>query len=179
MKLTWFVGTTIRIHTGGEILVADAERAPAGVDRGELTAGADRLFGLAPDDASLPSIEPTAWRQRTAPRAIDATAPSEVLIYRLAEGAVLIDAVGEPPLVLLVRGAPPRLGRWSADAVIVLFHASEELVAAASVLLDVSPPRLIALATDEAAIDLAVAELAEHLDGTALVSMEPGQALEV
>jgi hypothetical protein len=113
------------------------------------------------------------------PRAIDATAPSEVLVYRVGAGAVLVDAVGEPPLLLLTQGAPPRLGRWSADAVVIFFHASEELVAAGSVLLDVSPPRLIALAADEARVEAAIAALAEHLDGTALVSMEPGQALEV
>lgn len=179
MKLTWFGGTTIRVHIGGEILVGDPGGARGEVDRGELISGADRTFGLAEDDATIPMMEPASWRPRAMPRAIDATAPSEVLVYRLGDGAVLVDAPGEPPLVLLTHGTPPRLGRWSIDSVVVLFHASEELVAVASVLLEVSPPRLLALAADEAAVDLAIAELAEHLDGTALVSMEPGQAVEV
>jgi hypothetical protein len=179
VKLTWFGGTTLRIHIGGEILVCDPDGAPPGVDRGELRSGADRMFGIAKDDPALAKIDPAAWRPRAAARAIDAAAPSAVLLYRLGARSILIDAVGEPPLLLLAEEAPPRLGRWAADAVVVLFHASDALVAAATVLLDVSPPRMIALAVDEAGLDLAVAEIAEHLDGTGLVSLEPGMAVEV
>jgi hypothetical protein len=43
----------------------------------------------------------------------------------------------------------------------------------------VAEPKLLALAADEEAIDLAVDELREHLDGTALISLEPGMAVEV
>ena len=73
----------------------------------------------------------------------------------------------------------PPAGRWADDAVIVLFGAGEAIVAAATVLLDVAEPRLLALAADEQAIDVAVAELREHLDGTGLISLEPGMAVEV
>ena len=61
----------------------------------------------------------------------------------------------------------------------VLTSAGEGLVAEATVLLDVARPQLIALAADEQTLDLAIAELGEHLDGTGLVSLEPGLALEV
>jgi len=47
-----------------------------------------------------------------------------------------------------------------------------------TVLLDIARPKLIALAADEGDVDLAVAELGEHLDGAGLASLEPGMALE-
>ena len=40
-------------------------------------------------------------------------------------------------------------------------------------------PRLVALAVDEQTLDLVIEEIAEHLGGAGLVSMEPGLALEV
>jgi hypothetical protein len=61
----------------------------------------------------------------------------------------------------------------------VLCSARESLVADVTVLLDVSRPRLVALAVDEQTLDTAVEELSEHLDGAGLVSLEPGLALEV
>jgi len=47
------------------------------------------------------------------------------------------------------------------------------------VLLDVARPRLVALAVDEQTLDVAIAQLSEHLDGAGLVSLEPGLAVEV
>jgi hypothetical protein len=63
--------------------------------------------------------------------------------------------------------------------VVVLFGAREGLIATGTVLLDVAQPRLLALAAEEGDVETAIAELAEHLDGTGLVSLEPGMALEV
>lgn len=178
MKLTWFGGTTLRIHIGGEIVVVDAENALQGIDRAELLGGAERVAGLA-GDASLPVIDPAGWRPRSAPKLLDDKPLASAQVLRIGSDALLVDAAGEPPLVILGGGEAPRFGRWADGAVIVLTALGESLVATATVLLDVARPRLIALAADEQLIDLAVAELGEHLDGTALVSMEPGLALEV
>lgn len=175
MKLTWFGGTVLRLHIGGAILVCDAALAPEGVDRGELVAGADRVFGMAVPEVAR--IDPAGWRPRVV-RPLD-TEPMPVLVHGIGPGAVLIDAPGEPPLVVLATGAaPPRFGRWADSAVVVLCGAGEALVALGSVLLDVARPKLIALAADEQSIDLAIAELREHLDGAGLVSLEPGLAVE-
>jgi hypothetical protein len=181
MKLTWFAYTTIRIHIGGQILVADAEAAPDFVDRRELISGADRTFALASDSPGLSPLDPARWRPRLAPRAIEGemTAHEAVRLFSIGRRAVLVDAIGEPPLVLIAASDAPRFGRWADDAVVVLFSDREGLVATGTVLLDIARPRLVALAADEAHIDLAVAELREHLDGAALVSLEPGLALEV
>jgi hypothetical protein len=175
MKLTWFGGTTLRVYLGGEIVVVDAERAPAAVDRGELLAGADRVVALA-EDPAVPAIDPAAWRPKVA-RPMDVAVPLDVL--SIGPSALLIAAAGEPPLVILGSGEPPRFGRWVDGAVVVLTSGRESLVAEASVLLDVARPRLVALAADEQTLDLTIEELSEHLDGAGLVSLEPGLALEV
>jgi hypothetical protein len=177
MKLTWFGGTTLRVYVGGEIVVVDAEGAPAGIDRGELLAGADRVIKLS-GDKELQAIDPAGWRPRAVPKLLD-DAAIPVAIWRIGEGAVLVEGAGEPPLVLLGGGAPPRFGRWADGAVIVLLGASGSLVATATVLLYVSRVKLIALAADEQALDVVIDELSEHLDGAGLVSLEPGLALEV
>ena len=174
MKLTWFGGTALRAYVGGEIVVVDPDAAPAVVDRGELLAGADRVvrFGDA-----RPLVDPTGWRPRAVGRAIDEPLPLEVL--RIGAAALLVSATGEPPLVLLGPGELPRFGRWADGAVLVLLSAREALVAQVTAILDVARPRLVALAVDEQTLETAVAEIAEHLDGAGLVSMEPGLALEV
>lgn len=174
MKLTWFGGTTLRAYLGGAIIVVDPDGAPGGIDRGELLAGADRVAALA--DAAVPLVDPAKWRP-VAVRPLDEAPPPEIL--RIAPSALLIAASGEPPLVILGPGEPPRFGRWADGAVLVLTSGREALVAVATVLLDVARPRLIALAVDEQTLDLAIAELSEHLDGAGLVSLEPGLALEV
>lgn len=173
MKLTWFGGTALRVYVGGEIVVVDADSAAADVDRGELLAGANHLVTL----GKVPEINPAFWRNRQAARAIDDPPPLE--IHGIGPAALLIAAAGEPPLVVLGAGKPPRFGRWSDGAVVVLCSARESLVADVTVLLDVSRPKLIALAVDAQTLDTAVGELSEHLDGAGLVSLEPGLALEV
>lgn len=180
MKLTWFAGTTIRIHIGGQILVADADHAPAFVDRTELVSGADRVFALAGDAANLPFLDPVKWRPRAPPKIMDGTAPQpDVILHRIGEGAVLVDALGEPSLVLVAGSRQPAFGRWADGAVVVLFDNGDAMAASGIRLLDVARPRLIALAAGEGALDLGIAALREHLDGAALVALEPGLALEV
>lgn len=180
MKLTWFAGTTIRVHIGGQILVADADYAPALVDRNELVSGADRVFALAGDAASLPLLDPVKWRPRALPKAVDDQGRQpEVVLHRLSEGSVLVDAAGEPPLVLAAGYRQPPFGRWADGAVVVLFGAGESILASGRLLLSAARPRLIALAADEPALDAAILALREHLDGIPLVSLEPGMALEV
>lgn len=170
MKLTWFGGTTLRIHTGGRILVCDPGGAPAGTDPAELVAGADRVFGL---DEELPGADPTGWQSRRPGALIDeAVAPPEVLLHRLGQGAILVDSVGEPPLLLISRPIETA-GRWSRDAVAVAF--SQEVAERA---LAVLAPRMIALAVPQAAVDAAFAALRERLGATALIAMEPGLAVE-
>jgi hypothetical protein len=180
MKLTWFAGTTVRIHIGGQILVTDADGAPGFIDRRELLSGADRSFSFAAGDEGLPVIDPAKWRPRTPSKILDDTpADNTVRIQRIGTGAMLIDAVGEPPLVLICDADAPRFGRWADDAVVVLFGAGGTLVAIGAQLLELARPKLIALAADEQAIDPAIEALREHLAGAALVSLEPGLALEV
>lgn len=174
MKLTWFGGTALRVYLGGEIIVVDPDTAPEGGDIGELLAGADRLVALG--DPTVPTSDPAGWRPRPVRRAIDEALPLEIL--RIGD-ALLIAAAGEPPLVLVGAGELPRFGRWADGAVIVLLSARETLVAEVTALLDVTRPRVIAMALDEQTLDRAIAALAEHLDGAALVSLEPGLALEV
>jgi len=173
VKLTWFGGTTLRIYIGGEIVVVDAAAAPAGVDRGELLAGADQVVTL----GQVPEINPAFWRNRPAARGIDDVPPLD--IHGIGPAALLIAAAGEPPLVILGSGQPPQFGRWADEAVIVLTAARDSFIAEATVLLDVARPRLVALAVDEQTLDVAIAQLSEHLDGAGLVSLEPGLAVEV
>lgn len=177
MKLTWFGGTTIRIHIGGAILVVDAEHAPAGIDPAELVSGADvvvRDFG-----AELPAIDAALWKPRKAPRLLDdgGTLPA-IDVARAGRRALLVGAVGEAPLLLLAGEVPP-LGRWAEGAVIALFGNATGLTRLGHGVLADRPPRLLALAGDEAAIDAAIGALRAELDGTGLVSLEAGLALEI
>jgi hypothetical protein len=180
MKLTWFGSTAIRIHIGGSILVADPANAPAHVDHAELISGADRVFETAGPARALPEIDPSQWHRRKPPRPLDeGDWPSQpVDVLRIGPGAVLVEAVGEPYLVL-VTGAAPRFGRWADDAVIVLFGSGVETAATGTALLDVARPRLIALADEHDTIDSAIDALREHLDGAALIALEPGMAVEI
>jgi hypothetical protein len=173
MKITWFGATALRVYVGGEIVVVDAAEAAEGTDRGELLAGANHVVAL----GKVPEINPAFWRNRPPARAIEDQPPLE--IHGIGPAALLISAAGEPPLVVLGAGEPPRFGRWSDGAVVVLCSARENLVADVTVLLDVSRPRLVALAVDEQTLDTAIEELSEHVDGAGLVSLEPGLALEV
>jgi len=171
MKLTWFAGSTIRIHIGGRILVAD----PAGirgVDAGELVSGADVTFFI---DEAGEAVDPALWQPRRVAAMIDAEDVPEVLVHGI-EGGALVAAAGEPPLVLL-KSAMGRAGRWARAAVIVVFGDKADAVA--SSVLDEVGPYLIAIAAPDAVIERAVAGLRDRVGETLLVALEPGMALEV
>lgn len=177
MKLTWFGGTTVRVHIGGAILVVGPEGAPADVDPNELVSGADRVIGGFGE--GLVAVDPAQWKLRRAARLVEEDeAQPEVEAWVAGEGALLVDAVGEPPLVL-VEGELPALGRWAGDAVVVLFGDGAALERRGAALLEASPPRLIALAGDEAGSDRVISALRDRLDGTGLVALEAGMALEI
>ena len=142
--------------------------------------GADQSFTLGFDDASLPLLDPVKWRPRLAAKVIDDISTVDTVnIRRIGTGSMLVDATGEPPLVLIGGVEAPRFGRWADNAVVTLFGDGEAIVATGTQLLEIARPKLIALAADEQAIDLAIDALREHLAGAALVSLEPGLALEV
>jgi hypothetical protein len=124
-----------------------------------------------------PIVDPAAWRPKPAPRGTEDIPPVEIV--RIGKAALLIAAAGEPPLVILGPGELPRFGRWADGAVVVLASDRVSLVAEATVLLDVARPRLVALAVEDQMLELAIEELAEHLDGAGLSALEPGLALEV
>ena len=177
MKLAWFGGMTIRIHIGGAILVLDPAGAPAGIDAAELVSGAD--VSIAGFGAGLPRVDGGSWKPRKVPRLLDeGAALPEVEALSLGEGAALVDAIGEAPLVL-VRGPAPAMGRWAESAVVVLLGNGPQLAALGEAMLEERAPKLLALAGDEAAVDLAIPALRDRLDGTGLVAMEAGLALEV
>ncbi|SEQ47240.1 hypothetical protein SAMN05428969_3170 [Devosia sp. YR412] len=177
MKLTWFGGTTIRIHIGGAILVVDPDGAPAGIDSAELVSGADQVIGGF--GAGLASVDGASWKPRKVPRLLDEGEElPAVEVWSLAAGAVLVDAIGEASL-LLVSSNVPALGRWAETAVVVLFGTGEHMASLGQVLLSDSAPRLLALAGDEPAMDIAIPALRDALDGTGLVALEAGLALEV
>jgi hypothetical protein len=168
MKLTWFGGTTIRVHIGGSILVCDPAGI-GGVDPDELVSGADRVFAM----DELERVDPAAWQPGRAGSMLDEAGAVSVLGI---EGGAIVAVPGEPPLVL-VKSELPRLGRWGTDAVVVVFgDAADELAGA---VLDAVGPKLIAVAAPEAMVDRAFAALRDRLDGTGLTSLEAGLALEV
>lgn len=177
MKLTWFGGTTIRIHIGGAILVVDPAGAPGGIDAAELVSGADQV--IAGFGAELVGVDGKDWKPRKPQRLLDEgeTLPA-VEAWSAGAGAVLVDAIGEAPL-LLVSSEIPTLGRWAENAVVVLFGDGARLAALGLAVLNDRTPRMLVLAGDEAAIDLAIPALRDQLDGTGLVALEAGLALEV
>lgn len=169
MKLTWFGGTTLRIYIGGSILVSDPAGI-SGVATEELLGGADVTFEVT---APGPVVDLKSWQPRRAGSVLE-DAPQELPRTLLGEhGAVLVDAVGEPPL-LLVGGNVPPAGRWGRDAVVVAFGQR-----AAETALKALGPRLIAVAGDDAEVDRTFVALRDRLDGTALVALEKALALEV
>lgn len=174
MKLTWFGGTTFRIHAGGRMLVVDPEGAPAGVDRTELLSGADRVFRLVDD---LPAVDPARWQPRKVSALIDeGTALPDVLVYRAGPDAVLLEAVGEAPL-LIATGPVDEVGRWGREAVVIVAGAG--LGATAASVVGEIGPRLIAVAGGERAVDEVIAAIRDRLDGTGLIALDAGLALEV
>ncbi|HEV7345376.1 MAG TPA: hypothetical protein VGN60_07070 [Devosia sp.] len=178
MKLTWFGGTTMRLHIGGQILVLDPDGAPGGIDAAELVSGADRV--IAGQGADLPAVELARWTPRRPGRLVDEdAAPQPVEAWSAGPGTVLIEAVGEPPL-LLVSEAVPSLGRWAEAAVVVVSgEDGEQLARLAQAVLEDRPPRLLALASHEMAVDAAMPLLRDRLEGSGLVALEAGLALEI
>jgi hypothetical protein len=174
MKLTWFGGRTLRVHIGGRILVANADVTLSGIDRVELESGADRVF-VFPDKAAK-VLDFAAWKPQRRASMLDGD-DADVRVGH-ANTAVLVDAVGEPPLVL-VDGAPPEMGRWAQDAVVVLFGDRASLLKTGEALLADSAPRLLMLAGEPEAVSAAFEGLREGLDGTGLVALEKGMAVEV
>jgi len=172
MKLTWFGGTTFRIHIGGKVLVVDAEGAPGGIDRTELVSGADRVLELG---ETLPDAGPR-WAPRKVGALIEEGELPEVLVFRLNENAVLVEAVGEAPLVLAT-GEVPEARRWGREAVVIV--AGRDLPGTARSVVNEIGPRLIALAGGEHAIEATIEAVRDLLDGTGLMAMEPALALEV
>ena len=176
MKLTWFGGTTLRIYIGGKIVVLDAAAAPAGIDAAELVAGADSV--IAGFGAGLPTLETASWKPQRPARPLDDDDVAVLGCWSAGQDAVLVEAPGEP-LLLLVRGAVPDLGRWADGAVVVLFGDGAALSGMGRTVLAQRTPRLLALAGDEAAVDSAIPGLADGLDGTSLIALEAGLALEI
>ncbi len=168
MKLTWFGGAALRIHIGGQILVCGVPEDAAGVSWAELTSGADRVFGLG--DA-LPAVDPVRWQPRR-PTPLHHTGADGVGLLRPGPGSVLVDAVGEPPLLLLTR-APEIRARWAGDAVALVFDPS-----LAGSVLDTLQPRLIVIAAEPGGGDDPFAALADRLAGTALIALEKGMGIE-
>lgn len=173
MKITWFGGTTLRIHIGGQIVVVDADAAPEGIDQYELVGGADRLTALAGD---LPHADGTTWKPRPARRLLDEDGTlRNPELWSIGAGTLLVDADGEAPL-LVIGGAVPALGRWAQGAVVVVL--GETLAERAGRLLDAGGSRLLVLGGSEAELDAALAQISGRLDGTGLMALEPGLALE-
>lgn len=173
MKLTWFGGTTLRLHVGGRVIVFDAEGAPDWVDRAELVSGADRVVRV---DEAFPVVEARRWQPRKVAALIDEGGMPEVLLHRLDQGAVLVEAVGERPLVIAT-GAVPEAGRWSGEAVVVVAGRQPEIVAVEA--LEAMAPRLLVVAAADAAVERVIAALRDRLDGTGLMALEPAMAVEL
>ncbi len=169
MKLTWFSGTTLRVHIGGNILVCDPAGI-SGVDPDELVSGADRIFALG---EGLERVDPAVWQPARAGAMLDAAPEVRVLGM---EGGAIVSVPGEAPLVL-VTGPLSRLGRWGRDAVVVVIGDEADRLAAA--VLDEIGPQLIAIAAPEMVVDRAFAALATRLEGTGMVALDAGLALEV
>ena len=172
MKLTWFGGTTLRIHIGGSILVLDPA-AIGGVEQAELVSGADRVL-LLNDDLSI--VDARNWQPRRAPTLVNEPGPADVLIHRLDAANILVDALGEPPLVLASGPVSPA-GRWGSNAIVVVLGADAAAIATAA--LESLTPRLIAVAGNDAAVESVLAAIGERLDGAGFMALEPGMALEV
>ena len=183
MKLTWFGGATFRLHVGGQIIVAYPDGAPAEVNRVELEAGADRIIDFVdPPPAVLD------WRPRAATAPInDADAPG-IEVVTLPGAGLGIAAPGGSPIVIAdadrggVAGFLPSRPRWALQAIVVLHSgASSEasLRNEAEKVLAGLAPRLIVVAAGDDILNKVWGALADQLDGTGLVALERGLALEV
>ena len=173
MKLTWFGDDTFRIHAAGAIVVVEGEGALPGVDRAELVSGADIVVAFADAVGGVDA----EWKPRAPLRMLEVDeAMRQPEVAGLGQGALVIDADGEAPLVL-AREEFAAVGRWVGQAVVVL--VGEGLAERGGALLGRSAPRLIALAGTESEVDAAFDALRDRLDGTGLIALERGLAVEV
>jgi hypothetical protein len=170
MKITWFGGSALRVHIGGKFIVCDPETAARDVDPTELVSGADVIFKRNP---GLPDADSMTWQPRRAAALIDESEPPDVLIHNIAPGSALIDAVGEPPLLIL-GAALLFAGRWKNDAVAVLFDGFTAISTVSTL-----RPRLVALAFDDFSLEPAVDTLRKDLAHTSLMVLERGMAIEI
>ncbi|GHA12446.1 hypothetical protein GCM10007989_03620 [Devosia pacifica] len=176
MKLTWFGGTTLRLHIGGEVIVTDADGAEHGIERTELLGAADRELPLkAPRSLAVANLK--NWRPARRGSALEDDTAPDVQLFD-AGGAILIDAPGEKTL-LIVTGDVEAPGRWILDAVVVLFGDGEALMRRGRGLLGTLPPKVLVLAGEAGDVEAAFADLRELLEDTALLAMEKGLALEI
>lgn len=174
MKLTWFGDTALRAHIGGEIIVIDADAAGQGVDRNELDSGADHVVALT---GAHERTDGKSWKPRPVQRLLDAGEVTRAAaIWSLGDGALLIDPDEDMPLLVL-GGPVPALGRWVERAVVLLVGVS--LAQRAEELIGAALPRLIVLAGAETEIEQAIAAIRDRLDGTGLMALERGLAVEV
>lgn len=177
MKLTWFGGSTFRIHIGGQIIVTDAARAEA-MDVTELRSGADKEIKLGAGLGDLPAIDAASWRPPRAATALDEDAATRgVLIGRVEGQGLLLHAAGDSPL-LLAGGAIGAVGRWGRDAVVALHGEAVQAPEQAVDLLERLAPKLLLLAAPEPQVEALFAALQARLGETALVALDMGMALE-
>ena len=177
MKLTWFGGSSFRIHIGGEIIVVDAEAAPPPADVTELRSGAGREIALR-TLGDLPAIDAAGWHPPRPVSPLDADdAPTGLTIGQVDGQGLLLHATGEPPL-LLSGGAIRAAGRWSREAVVVAHGKAVRAPEVPIDLLEVLAPKLLLLAASESELGQLFPALRQHLGGTALVALEAGLALE-
>lgn len=173
MKLTWFGNDTFRIHAAGAIVVVEGETPPPGVERAELVSGADTVVGFGGGTA----VGNVDWKPRAPLRMLDVDEQMrKPEVIGLGSGVLVIDSDGEAPLVL-AHGDIVATGRWVGQAVVVLI--GEGLAERGGALLERQGPRLMALAGSDAEVDTAFIALRDHLDGTGLVALERGLAVEV
>lgn len=177
MKMTWFSGTTFRIQIGGAILVTDPSAAPSGIDPAELCAGADVILSLV--DATLPAFHSATWRPRQPRRLIDEQPGDDsVAVYRVAENSVLVEAVGEAPVILVDAADSLEWSRWADGSVLLVSGSAASIALQGQAALAVARPRLVALAVADD-VDAAFSALAPVLAGASLLVLEPGLAVEV
>jgi len=173
VKLTWFGGSTFRIQIGGQVVVLGEENSPQGIDRGELLSGADIV--VSPGDTIAP-VDAATWRPRPAERLLDAQDKVRAVeVWRIGACGLLMNGEDDRPL-LLADSDLPALGRWADKAVIVL--VGSDLADRAHDLLARATPSLVALAGSETEIDAAFERVRNLLDGSGLVALEPGLAVE-
>lgn len=171
MKITWFGNNVFRLYVGGQIIVTDPLKAPAGIEPHELSAGADVLIDV---DTVLPDLTKFTkehWR-RGRPKSLleEQNATSAPVLCTIDGNALILDSPDEPRLI--VGFGPIEWDRFADDSVIVLTQ-----IDVAQFVLNVARPKLIALAMADVS-DEQFKTLATDCGDCALQVLEPGFALE-